>query len=153
MQSSDATSSSCSGAGAAHAGVAPSPHRDDHGRVRPTASSRRAAAPPPPAVVMRPQSGLIKAKTADADGVTLALMVLPAVHRSKAMSLRYFFEGAMPSEATEAKLDVGQVVEFGGVAALESDESGIEAFITEDSTLRVLKQKEASTFFLGLVAD
>lgn len=150
MGLSDTTITSSSSGG----GVAPSPLRHDDHRARPTASSRRRAAPPPQdsAVHMRPQSGLIKAKTADADGVKLELMVLPAVHRSRAMSLRFFFAGAMPSETTEAKLEAGQVVEFGGVAALE-DARGIEGFITEESTLRVLKQKEASIFFLGLVAE
>jgi hypothetical protein len=98
------------------------------------------------------QRGLIKACTTSSDRLQLELVVLPAVHASRKMTLSYYWEGARPTEATEGKLSVGQVVEFNAVAAVEHHERGIHAVITDTSTLLVLKRKQAEAFVLSLVA-
>ena len=40
---------------------------------------------------------------------TLGLMVKNTIHKTKKMSLRYFFNGAMPSEQTENNIKIAQV--------------------------------------------
>jgi len=157
------------------AGGQPAPPLDGHrrparGGQRATASTRRqpvharqpahAQQQPggggPPSGALRAPSqprlarGLIKAKKVDAEGVTLELVVLPAVHASGKLSLRYWYDGACPSEVTERRLNLGQVVEWNRIAALETD-AGIEGVITDRTTLLVLKRRESEAFVLSLV--
>jgi hypothetical protein len=51
---------------------------------------------------------------------------------------------------TERRLNLGQVVEWNRIAALETD-AGIEAVITCRTTLLVLKRRESEAFVLSLV--
>lgn len=51
---------------------------------------------------------------------------------------------------TESKLRVGQCVEFNKVAALEGA-NGVEAYVTEATTLLVLNRRQAEAFILSLV--
>ena len=44
------------------------------------------------------QRGLIQQRSQDTDGVVLSLRVMPSVHSSQLLYLRYFYAGAMPRD-------------------------------------------------------